>query len=79
MRRVFDSFHKARPSREDDGIGHQDDELRSRQPAHAAESHSRRSRRAARRPSLQVFSEPSLRWSDACLNFHDFDIQSWLP
>ena len=29
---------------------------------------------------LQVVSEPNLRWSNACLNFHHFDLsERWLP
>ena len=54
--------------REDDGIGHQNDELLRRQPAHAAH---RQQEAVPEEPEeqrvdvLQVVSEPSLRWSDA--------------
>ena len=65
--------------REDDGIGHQNDELLRRQPAHVAH---RQPEAVPEEPeeqrvdALQVASEPNLRWSDDCLNFHHFDSQN---
>ena len=62
-----------------DGVGHQNDELLRHKPAHVAH----RKPEAApeeleeqRVDVLQVVSEPQLRWSNACLNFHYFDSQS---
>ena len=57
--------------REDDGIGHQNDDAEVRQPAHVAH---RQPEAVPEEPEeqrvdvLQVVSEPDLRWSDACLN-----------
>ena len=67
---------------EDDGIWHQNDELLRRQPAHVAH---RQPEAFPEEPEeqrvdvLQVSLSQNLRWSDACLKFHHFDIQSWSP
>ena len=69
-----------RPRREDDGIGHRNDELPSRQPAQERQLKAIPDEADEQRVDLlQVFSQPNLRWSDACLNFHHFDAQSWPP
>ena len=73
-----------RPRREDErrvdeGIGHQNDELLRHKPAHVAH---RQPEAVPEKPEeqridvLQVVSEPNLRWSNACLNFHHLDSQS---
>ena len=64
-----------RPRREDDGIGPRNDELLRRQPAHAAERQLEAIPDEAdelRVDLLQVVSE-------AGVNFHHFDFQSWQP
>ena len=72
-----------RPRREADGIGHQNDELLRHEPAHVAH---RQPEAVPEEPEeqcvdlLQVVSEPNLRWSNACLNFHHFEnSERWLP
>ena len=73
-----------RPRREDErrvdeGIGHQNDELLRHKPAHVAH---RQPEAVPEEPEeqrtnvLQAVSEPNLRWSNACLNFHHLDSQS---
>ena len=62
-----------RPRREDDRIGHQNDELLRREPAHVAD---RQPEAVPEEPEeqradvLQVVSEPNLRSGNACFNFH---------
>ena len=65
-----------RPRREGDGIGHQNDELLRRMPAHVAH---RQPEAEPEEPEeqgidlLQVASEPQLSRSNGCLNFHHFE------
>ena len=68
-----------RPRREDDRIGHQNEELLRREPAHAAHPQPAavpEEPEEQRVDVLQVVSEPNRRWSNACLYFHHFDNQS---
>ena len=72
--------HRSR--REGDGIGHQHDELPRGQPAHVAHRQLEAEPEEPEEQGIDLFhvvSEPQLRWRDACLSFHHFNIRSWLP
>ena len=70
--KTFRAAVQHRPRREDEGIGHKNDELLHR-PAHAAERQLKAIPDEAeeqRVDLLDIISGP--------VNFHHFDIQSWL-
>ena len=74
LTKAYRAVEQHRPRREDDWIGHQNDELLRRQPVHVAE---RQPEAVPEEPEeqyvdvLQVISGPNLSWTD-CSNFHHF-------